>query len=98
MDMSDLFRAHRLRRTPDRSRVSAAQPARKLNLPVPTVFDNPPAMRCRRPKVPAPQQPGACIAARCLMLKSHCCDCCEKADESTRTPGPIVLETATFRM
>jgi hypothetical protein len=87
MNMFDLFRAHRLRRTPHRKRDEAAKPARKLNLPVPTVFDNPPAMRCRRPKVPAPPSGGDL---------HYCCDCCEKADESTRTPGPIVLETATF--
>ncbi len=52
MNMFDLFRAHRLRRL-QRPATSTSPAAffQKLNLSVPTVFDNPPAMRCRRPKV-----------------------------------------------
>jgi hypothetical protein len=56
MNMFDLFRAHRLRRTsaPGHRRLPAAF-FQKLNLSVPTVFDNPPAIRRRRPKVSAPR-------------------------------------------
>ena len=87
MNMFDLFRAHRLRRTSVSGRGVASTFLQKLNLSVPTVFDNPPAMFCRRPKVPAP--PG------CAGTFAYCC-VCAKLDWSTRTPGPIVLEIATF--
>ncbi len=87
MNMFDLFRAHRLRRTSVSGRGNASTFLQKLNLSVPTVFDNPPAMICRRPKVPAPRTgAGTCC---------YCC-ACAKLDWSTRTPGPIVLEIATF--
>lgn len=87
MNMFDLFRAHRLRRTSVSGRSVASAFLQKLNLSVPTVFDNPPAMFCRRPKVPAPPNGAGTFA--------YCCDCA-KLDWSTRTPGPIVLEIATF--
>lgn len=54
MNMFDLFRAHRLRRL--QRQATGFLPAaffQKLNLSVPTVFDNPPAMHRRRPKVTA---------------------------------------------
>ncbi len=56
MNMFDLFRAHRLRRL--QRPATGCLPAtffQKLNLSVSTVFDNPPAMHCRRPKVTAPR-------------------------------------------
>lgn len=87
MNMFDLFRAHRLRRTSVSGRGVASAFFQKLNLSAPTVFDNPPAMFCRRPKVPAPRT----CAGTC-----NYCWVCAKLDWSTRTPGPIVLEIATF--
>jgi len=71
MNMFDLFRAHRLRRTPASGlgQVPAAF-VQKLNLSAPTVFDNPPAINCRRPKVTALRD--------MRRVFNHCC--CAKLD------------------
>jgi hypothetical protein len=68
MNMFDLFRAHRLRRL--QRPATGFLPAaffQKLNLSVPTVFDNPPAMR-----LPAAQ---SYCPASCAGTSNYCCAC-----------------------